>query len=1034
MESTIIKVYRITYKGIGIYEAIRKILSETEWIEFLSNPDTKWLPKPPDYRGNYISYFTEDGFNLFKKKTLPLIAKYIDSKFIENTTTKIDISDAVYSDQYQIIINSSSQLSKLFSDLKTPEELLKWMSHNLKYGFVSKKNGKVIDYGEDVSENIFFEEYFLQSPEQLLDSKIGVCWDHAEFERAWFKHHQIPHNVFYYELLLAPNYPTHTTLIYTSKIRNRGRDQSVGRDEFNWFENSWYEKRGIHPFNSLSDAIVQISESHKKSHTSDEKVIIRELKTAPKYGISCDEYMKWANGGTAVQLITEAGGPYALTISNSKRTAHRGKWKDPGAKLYDILIDATDYGGTIPTSGVELDQRIKDGVYKSSYDFLKEAYLEVGEGIKNSPYGRTPFSQSGCKGAHHIVKDEKLVVSVEGLKKAYDKAFRNRPIPPNVKAHLNRHLKELGITVEHHHGQMYFKEAHDLVIDKNFTSIELFINESTANPELDYYRSYRKGIIFEKVDNIERKDYEFKRLPPLYKKLIQMTNEMICNEMEELIKNNPKYKRLNNEATIKELRDTFSDPDSKWMGHVFLQKHPKSYKGWITINYAKQHWDFFDLPQNYIDPKADPAKGVTIYTIYREMMQSIEKKLKPLFKEHKGHGLNFILRGDPIDQIHEFEFDLDPHNAEDLWEHIVNGKPATLGIREDGDGLDNLFKEATNIFTSGDFSHYKCSPKQLEKAKGPIVIPSNLFQKGESKISGTGIFAISDIEADVNIGLAFTRRSNSGIPDKDYQRTDLGKFTNHSKNPNVKPLSKDNLIYFISINKIRTGDEITVNYQEFQWEGKRDFGEEGDVLEGLTERVDRMSQRGYNNTDDDLSWIESHLIQPVEEAVEDDEKKGKWVSDKPKEPPKNGANRKRLYVMFMEWAKSQNPKNSFGNLFDKPDAFGGDNSFIPHDLRYFYMLANPILCILTGNLTFFSMSELKDLNKDNKQIDTLIIFAASDNETEGTKMRVYNSKDRKVYQYSIQNEEMSLEKTLASSFDLYLQQLIGKGNILSGSE
>ena len=49
-------------------------------------------------------------------------------------------------------------------------------------------------------------------------------------------------------------------------------------------------------------------------------------------------------------------------------------------------------------------------------------------------------------------------------------------------------------------------------------------------------------------------------------------------------------------------------------------------------------------------------------------------------------------------------------------------------------------------------------------------------------------------------------------------------------------------------------------------------------------------------------------------------------------------------------------------------------------MRYFYRLANPLLCVLSGDLTFFQASELRKLNSENKEIDKLLIFAATEND------------------------------------------------------
>jgi hypothetical protein len=144
------------------------------------------------------------------------------------------------------------------------------------------------------------------------------------------------------------------------------------------------------------------------------------------------------------------------------------------------------------------------------------------------------------------------------------------------------------------------------------------------------------------------------------------------------------------------------------------------------------------------------------------------------------------------------------------------------------------------------------------------------------------------------------------------------------------------------------------------------------------------------------------------------------------ESPKNGVRRKKLYVAFIEWAKDYNPKNTFGSLFDK-DAFKVSYPFVPEEMRYFYRLANPLLCVLSGDLTFFPVSELRKVNAKNTKLNELMIFAATQND-----MRVFNQKDKKVYRATEENGELALQETLGDTFDTYIQKMINKGDILNG--
>lgn len=95
--------YRLTYDGEGIYNALKSIISLEAWKELLSSNRFSWLPKPPEYKGNYKSYFTKRGYEEFNKKVLPIISEYLDKNkiYLEKTSK---LSSVVYEDEFQVII------------------------------------------------------------------------------------------------------------------------------------------------------------------------------------------------------------------------------------------------------------------------------------------------------------------------------------------------------------------------------------------------------------------------------------------------------------------------------------------------------------------------------------------------------------------------------------------------------------------------------------------------------------------------------------------------------------------------------------------------------------------------------------------------------------------------------------------------------------------------------------------------------------------------------------------------------------------
>ena len=179
-----------------------------------------------------------------------------------------------------------------------------------------------------------------------------------------------------------------------------------------------------------------------------------------------------------------------IKIDNSiKNAITKGKWKDPGAKLYDDIL---------------LNSNWKD--------LLKEAYLVAPvNDITNELRVRTRLNSSGCKYPHHLIKDGKLVVSISGLRSAYICArnqgcfntdSNNRPeYSRSLVTHLNKHFKELGIKPIWHHGELYFQdiktkkfvESND-IIESNFNSMYSYIMERSGINLFDTYLEHEPGL------------------------------------------------------------------------------------------------------------------------------------------------------------------------------------------------------------------------------------------------------------------------------------------------------------------------------------------------------------------------------------------------------------------------------------------------------------------------------------------------------------------------------------------------------------
>lgn len=148
-----IEVYRCTYKGEGIYEALRKNIDLETWKSILSSDKINWLPKPPQYKSdkNCRSYFTYKGYKKFSKDVLPIMHKYLDKKYIKIDKLYI-YGKPLYQDEYQIVISKELDESAVLESKKVkdlgPKVCSKCGSKNIGVFFQGEPIYKCKDCGE----------------------------------------------------------------------------------------------------------------------------------------------------------------------------------------------------------------------------------------------------------------------------------------------------------------------------------------------------------------------------------------------------------------------------------------------------------------------------------------------------------------------------------------------------------------------------------------------------------------------------------------------------------------------------------------------------------------------------------------------------------------------------------------------------------------------------------------------------------------------------------------------------------------------
>ena len=152
----------------------------------------------------------------------------------------------------------------------------------IEYGFLDNNGNNICDNVD--LEYTFNKVYYIMSPEELLNKKIGVCWDQVELERKLFEESNIKNETYFIYIDDKNNLPSHTFLVYY--IDNK----------VYWFEHSWFDEKGIHEYNNLNDLLNDVEIKFIKSRENEvpkglDVFIYRYNK--PNYNISCDEFYNY---------------------------------------------------------------------------------------------------------------------------------------------------------------------------------------------------------------------------------------------------------------------------------------------------------------------------------------------------------------------------------------------------------------------------------------------------------------------------------------------------------------------------------------------------------------------------------------------------------------------------------------------------------------------------------------------------------------------------------------------------------------------
>ncbi len=177
-----------------------------------------------------------------------------------------------------------------YKDIKTPKQLIEFMTENIKYGLVDEDGNIYGAWNNKEFQEACWTKWKLSSPERLMKVKYGHCLDQVELERNWFLNHGYPLKTFYIGFAFPYDniYSNHAYLVFEAK------------GKYYYFEHSDYKNRGIHEFPTYENAIQDQKEKYIAHNQQRKSIGPQELQylyiyeyEQPIYGCTRQEWKEY---------------------------------------------------------------------------------------------------------------------------------------------------------------------------------------------------------------------------------------------------------------------------------------------------------------------------------------------------------------------------------------------------------------------------------------------------------------------------------------------------------------------------------------------------------------------------------------------------------------------------------------------------------------------------------------------------------------------------------------------------------------------
>lgn len=157
------------------------------------------------------------------------------------------------------------------------------LMNSIEYGFKDKNGKNIINTDSQKWDNEFDKFYYLQTPDELLKSKCGVCWDQVELERKLFEDNNIKIKTYFIYIVENDMLPSHTFLTYENN------------NKYYWFEHSWGTYKGIHEYGNKLELLLDVKKKFINEHNyvSENSFLYIYEYQKPKEHITCNEFYKY---------------------------------------------------------------------------------------------------------------------------------------------------------------------------------------------------------------------------------------------------------------------------------------------------------------------------------------------------------------------------------------------------------------------------------------------------------------------------------------------------------------------------------------------------------------------------------------------------------------------------------------------------------------------------------------------------------------------------------------------------------------------